>query len=420
MASSRREGGYGKSRVSSIASMVNDSQLPEKAPTIENTVQVEILKGGFCGSVAFWSCLQDPREAIFPATSTSCLDSSVFSKERGLQFFDGKAVEKGDTVELRVVQETDQLVFLTVPSQRIPRHAALPRWHFDMVLDDRRNQAFEKAIRRGIEFKKSIGCELLTVLDAGAGSGLLSMMSARAGAGKVVGVEISPHLCDTGEEIVIMNGFGGVCKMINKDVRHVSSANRPNNNPPDLDGKAQILVMEVFDSGLIGEGALHIISAAYRSFLDEDAIILPAGATVYFQLIQVDRVSHVHGIDVSHINRFHWRPSYDGIDLRRGKHIWHALSDEAIAFDFNFYEHEKNMRPASLRVELRAKDQGIVNAVAFWFDLHLDEHCTLSTGPNAEQCTWQQAVQYVQERRVKSGDRVVVYASHDTRGIAFE
>ena len=60
-----------------------------------------------------------------------------------------------------------------------PHHASIPRWHFDMVLDQRRNDAFDAAIRRAIELKTAHGNKEVHVLDMGAGTGLLAMMAAR-------------------------------------------------------------------------------------------------------------------------------------------------------------------------------------------------------------------------------------------------
>ncbi len=47
------------------------------------------------------------------------------------------------------------------------------------VLDDQRNAAYEAAIRCAVEAKRASGHVVVTALDIGAGSGLLSMMAAR-------------------------------------------------------------------------------------------------------------------------------------------------------------------------------------------------------------------------------------------------
>lgn len=50
--------------------------------------------------------------------------------------------------------------------------------------------------------------------------------------------------------------------------------------------------MQVFDSGLLGEGVLHMLAAAKHRLLREDATLVPAGATVFCQALQM-RVDQV-------------------------------------------------------------------------------------------------------------------------------
>jgi hypothetical protein len=42
------------------------------------------------------------------------------------------------------------------PHSRI-RHDLVPRWHFDMVLDNQRNEMYENAIQRAIRHQHAIG-----------------------------------------------------------------------------------------------------------------------------------------------------------------------------------------------------------------------------------------------------------------------
>lgn len=71
---------------------------------------------------------------------------------------------------------------------------------------------------------------------------------------------------------------------------------------------------QVFDSGLIGEGVLHILAAAREKLAAPGALLVPASARVFAQPIQM-RLESAAGFDVSQANRWRWRPDYEGVDL---------------------------------------------------------------------------------------------------------
>ena len=73
--------------------------------------------------------------------------------------------------------------------------AMVPFWHIQMLNDARRNDAFERAIRKAVE-REGPGAR---ILDIGTGSGLLSMMAARAGARNIVTCERVPCHCRSRE-----------------------------------------------------------------------------------------------------------------------------------------------------------------------------------------------------------------------------
>src|SRR3546814_3282655 len=72
------------------------------------------------------------------------------------------------------------------------------RWHFPMVSDGPRNALYEQALRAAIDTDS-------VVLDIGAGSGLLSMMAARAGARHVIASESNPAMAELPREIIADN-----------------------------------------------------------------------------------------------------------------------------------------------------------------------------------------------------------------------
>ena len=78
------------------------------------------------------------------------------------------------------------------------------------------------------------------------------------------------------------------------------------------------------------------------------------------------------------------------------------------------------MQPEEAVLDFKISKDGVVNAVAMWFDLHLDEENTLSTSPYAEKGpTWQQAVQWMPEVRVNEGEQMLITARHDTFSISY-
>ena len=177
-----------------------------------------------------------------------------------------------------------------------------------------------------------------------------------------------------------MNGYADKVIMLNKDARQMDTLRKKDGTGPDMDRRADVLVFEVFDSGLIGEGALHLVHAAKEKLLTEDAAIVPMGATVHCMPINI-RVDSVQGFDMQQSNRWRWRPDYEGVDLNDSRDAWEALGAPAEALSFDFYEHEANMRPGEKRVSIPVTRDGVFNAVVFWFDLQLDEENTLSTSP---------------------------------------
>lgn len=67
--------------------------------------------------------------------------------------------------------------------------AGIPLYHFSMVNDGDRARAYSAALRRGLEGRQ--GC---VALDIGCGSGLLSLMAARAGAGHTYACDKAPGM----------------------------------------------------------------------------------------------------------------------------------------------------------------------------------------------------------------------------------
>ena len=298
-------------------------------------------------------------------------------------------MRRGETVSLRVRRDDDQVLFASAASASTPRTATIPTWHYDMLNDAGRNAAYDEAITCAVRRVKGLATKdapsgndssapetppttrPCSVIDAGSGSCLLAMFAARAGADFVTAIERSAHMTDVGEEIACVNGFAGKIHCLHRDARHVltreslpglplNGALKPDGVPTEMQAKADLMVYEIFDSGLIGEGALHVIAAARARLLREKHVLVPARARMFAQLIEarfgetslvelggfasderevgsvdddrdvVDSSSSSSSFefDFSHANRWRWREEYEGVDLESAANAkkWRPLS----------------------------------------------------------------------------------------------
>ena len=264
----------------------------------------------------------------------------------------------------------------------------LPAWHWPMLADEDRNAAYRAAIERAVDPGS-------VVLDIGTGSGLLAMMAARAGARQVIGCEISPALADAAREVVRCNKLDQRVSIINRK----STALRIGE---DLAQRATVLVSEIVDVGLLGEGVLPSIRHAIEHLACPEVRVIPAGATVYAQLVEipglrrVNPVNQLAGFDLSAFDRFRIPDDYLEVRLKNTPHRFLSQPIEITRFNFTAPPpYISEQAPCIIDCDLRATASGPVHAVAFWFDLHLDETITVSTGPENGLDAWGQAVQFL-------------------------
>ena len=78
-----------------------------------------------------------------------------------------------------------------------------------------------------------------------------------------------------------------------------------------------------------------------------NAIMLPMGATVYAQPIQM-RVDDVRGFDFAHANRYRWRSEYEGVELGECRELWKPLAEPVEVFCFDFYDMQVSRRGLAL------------------------------------------------------------------------
>lgn len=150
----------------------------------------------------------------------------------------------------------------------------------DMLHDHERNQKYYLGIKAAIEKKHKNG-EKANVLDIGTGTGLLAMMAAKCGADSVTACEAFTPMAKCAIKIIQENGFENNIKLI-----HKRSTKMIIGKDGDMIKKANILVTEVFDTELIGEGALSTFRHAHENLLEENSIVIPHTATIWVQVVE--------------------------------------------------------------------------------------------------------------------------------------
>jgi len=139
---------------------------------------------------------------------------------------------------------------------------AVPRWHFPMLNDRARNEAYDKALRRSV-------APGFRVLDIGCGTALHSIYAARHGAAYVLAVDMDAALCEVARSVV--NRHADVSDRI--EVVHVSSLDIE-------DDKFDLIVCELFDAVVLGESILPTLHHARDNLLKRNGVIIPSCAMV--------------------------------------------------------------------------------------------------------------------------------------------
>ena len=149
----------------------------------------------------------------------------------------------------------------------------------DMLHDTERNKLYYEGLKSAIDMKRALG-QPVHVLDIGTGTGLLSMMAAKLGADSITAIEEFRPMANCAEKIIAENGFQDKIKLVRK--RSTSVQIGPG---LDMERRCNILVTEVFDTELIGEGAISTFNHAHEHLLTKDCLTIPTGASVYCQLV---------------------------------------------------------------------------------------------------------------------------------------
>eukprot|EP00873_Tetraselmis_striata_P006462 jgi/Tetstr1/426726/TSEL_001663.t1 len=254
--------------------------------------------------------------------------------------------------------------------------------YLDMVNDTYRNRAYLAGLRAAVRPGHH-------VLDIGTGTGLLAMMAARlAGgdAGSVTACEVFPPMASLAKRVVAANGLSDAVSVLphrSNDLGVAGEAAREGGAAPAacLPRRADVLVTEIFDSELLGEGLLPTLRHAVPALLQAGAAVVPASARCFFQLVEsswLERCSpppfpaggapgsgDLQTMRALHLPPEHVRPLAPPVEL----------------LSFQLRRPPAVDRTESAEVAATAAGRAV--ALAFWWQLAMDEAATvlLSTAP---------------------------------------
>jgi SAM-dependent methyltransferase len=250
--------------------------------------------------------------------------------------------------------------------------------HRSMICDRVRTQAFRRAIGSVVRPGD-------VVLDIGAGTGILSLFAAQAGAARVYAVERTT-VAVVAQELAAANGFGEIVQVIHGDVMDL-----------ELPEQVDVIVSEWLGGFGIDEGMLVPVVVARDRWLKPGGVMIPQSVTAWTALVHdrylaetvgflrdapygltLDRLADLTVNEISYSGGFR----HLAADDRRSEpgRLWTT--------DAGRIPLEQAAAPHEAETLLEIRDPGTANALALWFSADLAPGISLSVGPGDPPTHW--------------------------------
>ncbi|MFS7916696.1 putative methyltransferase [Helianthus anomalus] len=259
--------------------------------------------------------------------------------------------------------------------------------HEEMLKDVVRTKTYQNVIYKNkFLFKDKI------VLDVGAGTGILSLFCAKAGAKHVYAIECS-QMADMAQEIVKANGFSNVITVLKGKVEEIDLP------VPQVD----IIISEWMGYFLLYENMLNTVLYARDKWLVSDGIVLPDNATLHLTAIEdseykedkIEFWKNVYGFDMSCIRKQSMmEPLVDTVDQNQ------IVTNCQLLKSMNISKMTSGDASFTAPFKLVAERDDYIHALVAYFDVAFTvchKMTGFSTGPRSKNTHWKQTVLYLED-----------------------
>jgi len=206
-------------------------------------------------------------------------------------------------------------------------------YHYEMVSDSTRVTPFKAVIGQVCKGKR--------VLESGAGSAILSILAARAGATKVYAIEIDETIAEFAQKNIQESGFSDIITLIIKDLKDITL--------DDLDGeKVDIAIAENLSTWQVTEPQIQLMNHINQHLIKTNGQRIPQKITNYIELAQSQY-------------------TFEGIDIRTyffeftGVHKSEIRSDKYLFQEIDLSQINNPL--ISKKIILKSNTDGVVNSI---------------------------------------------------------
>jgi len=259
--------------------------------------------------------------------------------------------------------------------------------HEEMLKDEVRTLTYRNSIWHNKHLFKG-----KVVLDVGCGTGILSMFAAKAGASKVIGVDMS-GIVESAKKIIEANGLSDKIEIIRGKVEEITL-------PVE---KVDVIISEWMGYCLFYESMLDTVIYARDKWLAPGGLMFPDKATLYVCAIEDrqykdDKINwwdDVYGFDMSAIRKVALtEPLVDVVDRNQ------VVSNNCLVREIDIQTITKEDIPFESPFHLTVRRNDYVQALVTFFNIeftHCHKRVGFSTAPEAPYTHWKQTVFYLEE-----------------------